>query len=591
MKVTVAKTAGFCMGVRRAVDLAVDQSTSSSKIFTIGPLIHNTQTVEMLKGRGVEILDEDQLPPAGATILIRAHGIPPEMQAYYEQQGYRIIDGTCPKVKTVHKVIHKHRTEGFNIVLVGDEGHAEVLGLMGYAGESARLVQTPGDVDKLPEFEKVCLVSQTTFDGMTFDEITERMKEKYRGSTLKVKKTVCSATDRRQKETRELASKMDAMIVVGGRHSANTLRLAKISGRFAPHFQHVATESEIDWEPLKDCRTVGITAGASTPNWMINRVAEHVRFLARTKKISLPNIIWQFFGVLANLNVFVAFAAVAAYYASCYLQGFPFTATGASLAFLYLMSMYLWNSLTSIEMIQHLGISRYLFYEAHSRKLMLLAVMCICLLLVISYINSGTLFCLMLIPTFAGCLYHFSIVPAPLRRFFRYTNLKDIPTSRELFVAIAWAVLITFIPHAIQQTFVPTPGMVLFFLWVFFLAYLRSLIFDLKDIEGDRIMGRETLVTIIGEKRVRKTIYASLGLLTTVIICFSLVYVFPKYPWPGPHTVAFLFQIPVIFYLWLFMKWNHAITSDYATLFNIFADGQFFLVGLGAWIAHLVYPS
>jgi 4-hydroxy-3-methylbut-2-enyl diphosphate reductase len=197
----------------------------------------------------------------------------------------------------------------------------------------------------------------------------------------------------------------------------------------------------------------------------------------------------------------------------------------------------------------------------------------------------------MLIPTFAGCLYHFSIVPAPLRRFFRYNNLKDIPTSRELFVAIAWAVLITFIPHAIQQTFVPTPGMVLFFLWVFFLAYLRSLIFDLKDIEGDRIMGRETLVTIIGEKRVRKTIYASLGLLTTVIICFSLVYVFPKYPWPGPHTVAFLFQIPVIFYLWLFMKWNHAITSDYATLFNIFADGQFFLVGLGAWIAHLVYPS
>jgi len=574
------------MGVRRAVDLAVDKSNlPGKKILTLGPLIHNTQTVEMLKERGVEVLDEDRPPSPDAHILIRAHGIPPDKEHFYTQRGHTIIDGTCPKVKTVHRVIEKYRDQGFHIIIAGDEGHAEVVALQGYAGTAGHLIQSPADVDALPLFDKVCLVSQTTFDRRTFDEIADRIKSKYLNARVAVKKTICSATDRRQEETRELAKRVDAMIVVGSKHSANTLRLARISAKYAPHTQHVETENEIDWEPLVGCKTVGITAGASTPHWMIRRVRDHINFLARKNRKGISNVFWQVINVMAHLNIFVACGAVALYYASCYMQGFPFTETGAVLAFLYILSMYLWNSLTSIDLTQHLGMSRYRFYNAHKRGLFVLVIFSVCFLLGISYVRSIELFYLMLIPTIAGTVYHFTIVPKSLRRYFTYSNLQDIPTSRDLFVALAWSVLITLIPHAILPRFALTPTTLLFFFWTFYLAYMRSLIFDLKDIEGDRIMGRETLVTVIGEIRVRKTMHVALWVAGIGLVCFSALSLTTDYPWPDTHTGTFLFQIPVIVYLWLFMQWNQKITSSHESLFNIFADGQFFIAGLGAWVA------
>jgi 4-hydroxy-3-methylbut-2-enyl diphosphate reductase len=589
MRVLIAQTAGFCMGVRRAVDLAVDHSSGGSRrIYTLGPLIHNRQTVDMLRDRGVETLDEKIPPEPGSTVLIRAHGVPPDKRQHYEHSGHPIIDGTCPKVTTVHKVIRRYRDQGYAIVVTGDEGHAEVVGLMGYAGDAGHRIQSPEEVAGLPDLPKVCLVSQTTFDRETFDEIAQRVGERYADREVVVRKTICSATDRRQKETRELASRVDAMIVVGGKHSANTLRLANISRKHAPITQHIETEQEIEWEPLAGCETVGITAGASTPNWLINRVAEHLKFLDQTRKTTLGNACRRLFDLLTNLNLIVAAGGVAMYYASCYLQGFPFTPTGAALTFLYLVSMYLWNSLTSMDLTRHLGISRYRFYDAHKPWLMVMTVGCIGLLLLISLAHSGLLFWVMLVPTLAGSVYHFSIVPRPLRRFIPYSNLKDIPTSRDLFVALAWAVLITAIPHAIREEIRFTPSAGLFFVWTFFLAFLRSLIFDLRDIEGDRIMGRETLVTIIGERRVRKTIYSILVFSLIVLGGFAALYLVPGYPWPESHTRAFLLQIPVVVYLWGFMQAGERITRTRSRLFNLLADGQFFLAGLGAWAAQMI---
>ncbi|MBD3316927.1 MAG: 4-hydroxy-3-methylbut-2-enyl diphosphate reductase, partial [Chitinivibrionales bacterium] len=299
MRIIIAETAGFCMGVRRAVDLAVDHSTGgSTKIFTLGPLIHNRQTVAMLRDRGVETLDEKTSPSPSARILIRAHGVPPQKREYYEHLGHPIIDGTCPKVTTVHRVITRYREQGYAIVVAGDEGHAEVVGLMGYAGSAGHRVQSPQDIDNLPDFKKVCLVSQTTFDRETFDEIAARLKRRYEGSEAIVRKTICSATNKRQKETRELASKVDAIIVVGGKHSANTLRLANICQKYAPITLHIENEQEIEWETLAGCGTIGVTAGASTPNWLINRVAEHLRFLSQTRKSGIGNAMRRFYDLL-----------------------------------------------------------------------------------------------------------------------------------------------------------------------------------------------------------------------------------------------------------------------------------------------------
>ncbi len=579
------------MGVRRAVDMAVDNASGGpqGKIYTLGPLIHNNQTLEMLRGRGVELLDESKPAPENATLLIRAHGIPPEKQESLGGRGHEILDGTCPKVKTVHKVIAKYRLRGYAIVITGDQGHAEVVGLLGYAGEAGRLIQAPEDIDKLPALEKICLVSQTTFDREIFDAIAVRLQERFGEAAVVVRKTICSATDRRQGETRELAQKVDALIVVGGKNSANTQRLANIARQYSPRVQHVETEREIEWERLDQCRTIGVTAGASTPNWMIKRVVDQLHFLHRTKNRSARNLFWRLIDAATNLNLFVALGSVAMYYASCFLQQFEATVTGGALAFLYMFSMYLWNSLASIEATSHLGISRHRFYSGRSRSLFGLAIISIVVMLALSYASGINLFMLMFLTSIAGSIYHLTLVPRPLRKFVKYGNLKDIPTSRDLFVALAWAVVLTFIPQAEARTLTIKLSAVFFFFWAFFLAYLRSLIFDLRDIEGDRIMGRETLVTIIGEKRARQTIMATLTLSLFSVFAYVAVSLGASGGIQSARAASFLLQTPVIVYIWLFMRIKKRLAAKKGSLFAILADTPFFLSGLMAWVAgHLL---
>lgn len=587
MKVIIAKTAGFCMGVKRAVDLALEHaSQSETGIWTLGPLIHNRQTLEMLGQRGVSELGKEENASEKKKLLIRAHGVPPEVQGKYAHAGCEVIDGTCPKVKTVHKVIQRYRALGYRIVITGDDGHPEVIGLLGYAGDAGVLVNSSEDVEKLPVFSKVCLVSQTTFDRRLFDDIADKVRKKFAAEEVIVKKTICSATDLRQTEVALLAHQVDALIVVGGRNSANTQRLAKISRESGTPTQLVETEREIEWEKIAECDAVGISAGASTPNWMIKRVSDYLHFMDRTRKRSLPNTIWNLLDVLANLNFFVASGAVAAYYASCFLQDCPFTPGGAVVSFLYFLSMYLWNSMASIESMQHHGISRYRFYLANRRELIVMSGTSIVVLLLFSFLISRELFYLMLFASAAGSAYHMTFMPRGIRSLFRYKNLKDIPTSRDLFVALAWATVLTFIPQLIHGVSLSISTFATF-CWIFILAFLRSLIFDLRDIEGDRIMGRETLITIVGEKRARK------ALQVLIVCCFLALLLFPACmgisAYRKENTVQFLFQIPVLLYIFLFVKVNPRIRQNRNALFNLLADGLFYLSGFGAFLYSLFY--
>lgn len=581
MKIIVAKTAGFCMGVKRAVDLALENAGRLPEgIRTIGPLIHNRQTLDMLKERGVSEFGDDNAGNENGTLLIRAHGIPPRMQERYADRGHPIIDGTCPKVKTVHRVIERYRDQGFQIVIAGDEGHAEVIGLLGYAGAAGRLVHSTEDIDALPDAEKVCLVSQTTFDRTLFDRIAAGVKARYAGGEVVVKKTICAATDQRQTETETLARRVDAMIVVGGRNSANTKRLAAIASAAGTRTQLIETEQEIDWNAIAPCKTIGVTAGASTPNWMIKRVTDYLRFLDRSRRRSLPNFFHRLFDIAANLNIFLALGAVAVYFVSCRTQGTSFSASGAILSFFYFLAMYLWNSLTSLETTQHLGISRYRFYHRYKPLLLFLAGAILILILGVSFISGKSLFLLMLFATVIGSVYHVTIVPPPLRRFFKYNNLKDIPSSRDLFVALAWSTVLTFIPLATRSSFTINALTVVCFAWIFILAYLRSLIFDLRDIEGDRIMGRETLITIVGEKRAREAIRLMIG------SCIALLIALPWILSGGTHrhriVLLFTSQIGALLYAGFFVGWNPRLKSTMPAVFNVMADGLFYLAGLGA---------
>jgi 4-hydroxy-3-methylbut-2-enyl diphosphate reductase len=583
MKIITATTAGFCMGVRRAVELALEHASKSpTGVHTLGPLIHNNQTVEMLRERGIVAIDESKPLPPDATILVRAHGVPPKVQTTWESRGH-LVDGTCPKVKTVHRVIEKYRDQGFSIVIAGDQGHAEVVGLQGYAGYAGHLIVSPEDVDGLPEIKKLCLVSQTTFDNDTFDEIANRIRKRYAaGSEVVVKKTICSATHRRQTETRDLAKKVDAMIVVGGKNSANTRRLAAIAKDSGTPTQWVETEMEIDWEAIADCGTVGITAGASTPNWMIKRITDYLMYMDQTKKRTPLNLVRHAIDVLASLNVFVAGGAAAMYYASCILQKFTPALSGVAISFFYFLSMYLWNSLGSMEITQHLGLGRYQFYRRNKPLLYVMVVVSMLALLAVSFLQSRMLFYLMLFCTFAGGVYHVTIVPAFLKRFVRYSRLRDVPMSRDLFVALAWAVVLTFMPYARAESLRMAAATALTFALVFILAFLRSLIFDLRDIEGDRIMGRETLVTIIGEGRARTAIMAVTAVASLLCLMSPL---FLPLSARGAAYHRFIFQIVPILYLYIFVRFNRGHRFGRSVLFGIFADAQFYVAGVAAWAA------
>ena len=576
------------MGVKRAVDLAIDHAARQGALTTLGPLIHNRQTLDMLRDRGVTEHDADAPPPAKGGVLIRAHGVPPALEQRFSQAGCDVIDGTCPKVKTVQMVIKKYRERGYSIIITGDQGHAEVVGLLGYAGNDAFLIQTAAEIPNLPQRPKWCLVSQTTFDSRLFDEIAKRIKAHCVNSDVVVKKTICSATDKRQTETRSLATVVDVVVVVGGRESANTKRLASVVQECGKRAVLVETEAEIRWEDLAGSSIVGVTAGASTPGWMIKRVVDHIEFLANSRSHGFKNRVRYALDIAVNLNVIVSMGAVALLYASSYLQGYPFSWRGSLLCYLYFFSMYLWNSLASIEIMQHLGLTRYRFYRSHKTILFGLCGLGMAILLAVSFSVGGSLFMLVLFATVAGAVYHVPIVPRFLQGLFRNRTLKDFPTSRDLSVALAWAVLLTFIPQAEQGALKVSLLTGFCFAWIFFLSYIRSLMFDMRDIEGDRIMGRETLITIIGERRVRAVIRFLLWLCAVIIVVFPLVLYLYDAPLFYARSAAIWLQLPVLGSVALFIRLSRSKRIKQSALFSILADMQLFIAAAAIIAAALI---
>lgn len=282
MEITIAKTAGFCMGVERAVHLALKNSDNGKKeLYTLGPLIHNTQTIKMLEKNNVTPLPVDGVNvPKGTNLLIRAHGISPYIENEYRNKGYNLIDGTCPKVKLVHRVITKYKDLGYDIIITGDEGHAEVIGLMGYTEGHGHLIGSVDEIGTLPNnLKKICIVSQTTFNMVEYDDVVDKIRLAYPDSDVICEKTICSATDRRQTEVIDVCAMTEMMVIVGGKHSANTLRLAEMAGQSGKPVVHIEDTTELTADHFTNVRHIGITAGASTPGWLVEEVVDKIKDL------------------------------------------------------------------------------------------------------------------------------------------------------------------------------------------------------------------------------------------------------------------------------------------------------------------------
>ena len=282
MNVELAKTAGFCFGVKRAVDTVYQQIEQyrGEKIFTYGPIIHNEEVIKDLRSHGVEVLnDEEELKTADAdVVVIRSHGVAKYIYDILEERGITCVDATCPFVKKIHKIVAEKSAAGSYIVIVGNGEHPEVQGIRGWAGEQVTVVQTQEDAERfeLPDKDqKVCIVAQTTFNYNKFKELVEIIsKKRY---DIVVLNTICNATKERQTEARQIAARVDAMVVIGDKRSSNTQKLFEICKEECLNTYYIQTLDDLDINQLRSVESVGITAGASTPNKIIEEVQNNVR--------------------------------------------------------------------------------------------------------------------------------------------------------------------------------------------------------------------------------------------------------------------------------------------------------------------------
>ena len=282
MEVVLAKTSGFCFGVRRAVDTVyeqIDQSEKTGAIYTYGPIIHNEEVVKDLEKKGVTVLGSKEELEAldKGSVVIRSHGVSQDIYELIENKGLVCIDATCPFVKRIHKIVEKESQNGCQIIIIGNDGHPEVEGIKGWSKTPAVVIESPEQAHdfKTKKDEKLCIVSQTTFNYKKFQDLVEIFRKK--GYDIIVANTICNATEERQREAIELASRADVMIVIGGTHSSNTRKLYELCRSECENTYYIQTLEDLQLELPNSVELVGITAGASTPNKIIEEVQNYVR--------------------------------------------------------------------------------------------------------------------------------------------------------------------------------------------------------------------------------------------------------------------------------------------------------------------------
>ncbi len=281
MEVRLAKSAGFCFGVNKAMEKVYEQIEKfpQKKIYTYGPIIHNEEVVKELAAKGVEVIDslEELTTKEKGILIIRSHGVAKDVQDKMTDAGFTVVDATCPFVKRIHNIVQKESMEGKKIIIIGNPGHPEVEGIKGWGNNDVTIIEKVEEAEQFfsEDNRTICIVSQTTFNYNKFKDMVEIFEKK--GYDINVVNTICNATQERQTEAREIAAVADAMIVIGGTHSSNSKKLYEICKGECDNTHFIQTLDDLHLELPKSVRLVGITAGASTPNNIIEEVQNYVR--------------------------------------------------------------------------------------------------------------------------------------------------------------------------------------------------------------------------------------------------------------------------------------------------------------------------
>ncbi|MCD6501476.1 4-hydroxy-3-methylbut-2-enyl diphosphate reductase, partial [bacterium] len=395
MRVKLAKTAGFCMGVKRAVEFVLKTAGEyPGPIFTWGPLIHNPQTVDFLKEQGVDVIDTPSEIPKDSTVVIRSHGISPEERRAIVDSGASICDATCPKVARVQGLIKRAANQGRDIIIVGNKKHAEVRGLSGYAGERGHIVGAKEDIENLEGIEAPAVFAQTTLINRQYFELASAIEEKFPGA--EIFDTLCDSTSERQNEIAELSKEADAIVVVGGFNSGNTKQLFEVAKSTGIVSFWVETADELKPDDFRGMETVAVTAGASTPHWVVSRVIER---LERFNERHLPPWRWPWLkaaGYIAiQSNILTGLAAAMLAASAIFIAGGTMKITTLLAIGLFVMSMHTLYNLVDWQSLALVDPSKIRFFWGNRRLLSLLSAFGLLLALPLSMLSGLYPFLLM----------------------------------------------------------------------------------------------------------------------------------------------------------------------------------------------------
>jgi 4-hydroxy-3-methylbut-2-enyl diphosphate reductase len=538
MEIKLAKTAGFCMGVRRAVDIVLDmaQHETSRRIYTYGPLIHNPQTIELLKNRGVKPIEniEEIKDKENAILIVRAHGIAPVERKKIKESGVKIIDATCPKVGYVQSIIKKHTALDYTVVIVGDKEHPEVDGLLGYTGDRGIIISTLEDVDGLSCTDKVCVVAQTTQDFDNYSKIVEKIKQICPQAV--VFNTICSSTEQRQAEVIAMAGEMDAMFIVGGKNSANTRRLADLAQKKQSSTFHIETPSDMENINLDPYNRIGVSAGASTPNWIIDRVMDKI-MESQSRKLKKIGKLLNLWISSIKTDVYSALGAGCLCLACMLLQEIPVNLSSIAIASFFVYAMHVLNRLLDRKPAGLVGSFREESYHRYGKIYFYTALASIVIALTLTLNNAVLPFIFLFVISLAGVIYNIKILPEK----WHFRSLKNLPGSKNIFMSAAWGIVAAILP-ALNKNYSFHAGLIVAFVFAFGIVFIRSAMSDILEIQSDKLIGQETIPVFFGRKRTI-TILKIISLILLVLLLFSYLA-----DWTSALSI---FLLACILYIWI----------------------------------------
>ncbi len=562
------------MGVRRAVDMVLDLQRTDPPlpICTYGPLIHNPQTLQILHSRGIrEVQALEDID--GGTVVIRAHGISPDERRVLQEKSAKIIDATCPRVARVQAVISKHATQGHYCIIVGDEDHPEVRGLMGFATAGGLVIPSLDQcngLDRIEEDREICVVAQTTQETTGFEQIVELLKKRF--SSLHVYNTICDSTKKRQNEVCRMARDVELIVVVGGKGSGNTRRLVKVAAAQGVKALHVETEDDLSPAMVAISDTIGVTAGASTPNWQIRGVIDRLKEIGMSRRASFLKRLRRG-AEIAVMTYGIAALAGGGLTAACLvLQGRRETWLPMGVTMLFVFSMHLLNRIQ-----ERSGAVRFntpeiaSFYARHRGVLTALGALASLGAIALSY-QVGLLSCFLLTGMLLlGGLYTLPVLSHLPLAGVKWRSLKDLPGSKTPVVAVGWGVCASLLPILGAGEPVSLPALSIAFLFAAAAVFWRTALSDLLDLQGDRIVGRETIPILVGVRKTRQLLVLLLVALALLLSGSAALGLVP--------AIGFLLVLNILIFGIFYMVYRRRPLVN-RLLFEGLLDGNLVLSGV-----------